>query len=220
MVRAKGGVVPQDKAVPESASGDSNEFDVGQRLRRIRLARKLTLSKVATSAGISEGFLSQIERGVGNASIATLRSVAGVLGVEMRDLFDESTNRTNVVLSWRDRPVLSFGDMGTKYLLTPALDRNLEVFITELNPHGTTSSMCSVTQRSCSWYWTGRLNFIWLMRCFNLRRGIRSPSGVQRRILPRRPAESWRSCCSLRRRQVFDRAQEVPTVKGDERWQM
>ncbi len=138
MVRAKGGVVPQDKAVPESASGDSNEFDVGQRLRRIRLARKLTLSKVATSAGISEGFLSQIERGVGNASIATLRSVAGVLGVEMRDLFDESTNRTNVVLSWRDRPVLSFGDMGTKYLLTPALDRNLEVFITELNPHGTT----------------------------------------------------------------------------------
>ena len=150
-----------------------------------------TLSKVATSAGISEGFLSQIERGVGNASIATLRSVAGVLGVEMRDLFDESTNRTNVVLSWRDRPVLSFGDMGTKYLLTPALDRNLEVFITELNPHGTTGDELYV----------------------------HGDSEELLLVLDGR-AESWRSCCSLRRRQVFDRSQEVPTVKGDERWQM
>ncbi|HVB00922.1 MAG TPA: cupin domain-containing protein [Acidimicrobiales bacterium] len=128
----------REKAALELASDDSNEFDVGQRLRRIRLARKLTLSKVAMSAGISEGFLSQIERGVGNASIATLRSVAGVLGVEMRDLFDESFDRVHAVLYARDRPVLSFGDMGTKYLLTPALDRNLEAFITELNPRGTT----------------------------------------------------------------------------------
>ncbi|HEY5303669.1 MAG TPA: helix-turn-helix domain-containing protein [Acidimicrobiales bacterium] len=118
--------------------GDSSEFDVGRRLRRIRLARKLTLSKVAASANISEGFLSQIERGVGNASIATLRSVAGILGVEMRDLFDESTDRAHNVLRRHDRPILSFGDMGTKYLLTSAADRNLEVFITELNPHGTT----------------------------------------------------------------------------------
>lgn len=121
-----------------SESSESNEFDVGRRLRRIRLARQLTLSKVAKAAGISEGFLSQIERGVGNASIATLRSVAGVLGVEMRDLFDESTDQRHAVLHRHDRPVLSFGDMGTKFLLTPALDRNLEVFVTELNPLGTT----------------------------------------------------------------------------------
>jgi len=121
-----------------AGSEDSNEFDVGSRLRRIRLARQLTLSKVAKAAGISEGFLSQIERGVGNASIATLRSVAGVLGVEMRDLFDESTDQRHAVLHRSDRPVLSFGEMGTKFLLTPALDRNLEVFVTELNPFGTT----------------------------------------------------------------------------------
>lgn len=126
------------KNIAAAPAPDEKEFDVGQRLRRIRLARKLTLSKVADSAGISEGFLSQIERGVGNASIATLRSVAAVLGVEMRDLFDESSDRVHNVLRKRDRPILSFGDMGTKYLLTTALDRNLEVFITELNPRGST----------------------------------------------------------------------------------
>jgi transcriptional regulator with XRE-family HTH domain len=90
--------VPQKKTASKTTADDSNEFDVGQRLRRIRLARQLTLSKVAKAAGISEGFLSQIERGVGNASIATLRSVAGVLGVEMRDLFDESSDRVHAVL--------------------------------------------------------------------------------------------------------------------------
>lgn len=130
--------MPQKKTALKPAPEDTNEFDVGQRLRRIRLARQLTLSKVATSAGISEGFLSQIERGVGNASIATLRSVAGVLGVELRDLFDETSDRAHAVLYQRDMPILSFGDMGTKYLLTPALDRKLEAFITELNPHATT----------------------------------------------------------------------------------
>ena len=126
---------------------DAKEFDVGQRLRRIRLARKLTLSKVAMSAGISEGFLSQIERGVGNASIATLRSVATVLGVEMRDLFDESSDRAHNILRKRERPILSFGEMGTKYLLTTALDRNLEVFITELNPSPLRAAQ-SVTKQS------------------------------------------------------------------------
>jgi len=127
-----------ERKISEDSNKGANEVDVGQRLRRIRLARQLTLSKVAAASGISEGFLSQIERGVGNASIATLRAIAATLGVEMRDLFDDTADRRGFVLSRRDRPILSFGAMGTKFLLTPALDRNLEIFITELNPHGST----------------------------------------------------------------------------------
>jgi DNA-binding XRE family transcriptional regulator len=73
-------VTPQDS---DDAASAADEAEVGHRLRRVRLARRRTLRDVASHAGISEGFLSQIERGRANASIATLRRIANELEVSM-----------------------------------------------------------------------------------------------------------------------------------------
>src|SRR5256885_13301374 len=74
--------------MPSSATDVQNDVDVGERLRLIRTARRCTLREVAERAGLSESFLSQVERGRTSASIASLRRIADGLGVGMADLFE------------------------------------------------------------------------------------------------------------------------------------
>ena len=111
---------------------------IGQRIREYRMLRHATLRNVADKAGISEGFLSQLERGLTSASLATLREIADALGLEMVDLFDTAARPAHRVLSLADRPTLQFGHKLTKQLLTPKPYRHLEVFVGNFEPGGTT----------------------------------------------------------------------------------
>ncbi len=61
--------------------------DIGLRLRAARTGAGLTLAHVAGRAGVSEGFLSKLERGQAAASIANLIQLAEVLGLGMHELF-------------------------------------------------------------------------------------------------------------------------------------
>jgi len=119
---------------------ESLESQLGARLRSIRQRRRGTLRAVAERAGISESFLSQIERGRAGASIATLQRIAGALGVSVADLFepDGAAGRPRV-LRRESRPTLAFGVLGRKFLLTPRPLENLEVFIAELDAGGATA---------------------------------------------------------------------------------
>src|SRR5256884_7131648 len=71
-------------SVPEVAA----EVDVGERLRELRRIRRCTLRTISTRSGLSESFLSQVERGRSSASIESLRRVAEALGASMADLFE------------------------------------------------------------------------------------------------------------------------------------
>jgi transcriptional regulator with XRE-family HTH domain len=91
---------------------------------------------VADRAGISESFLSQIERGHSSASVATLRRVAVALGVRIGDLFDQGSPSGTHVLRSADRPKLSFGILGSKMHLNSTADRSFDMFICEFQPGG------------------------------------------------------------------------------------
>jgi mannose-6-phosphate isomerase-like protein (cupin superfamily) len=49
----------------------------------------MTLREVAASAGVTESFLSQVERDVASPSIATLRRVAVALGLSIGEILDQ-----------------------------------------------------------------------------------------------------------------------------------
>src|SRR2546429_2712388 len=53
-----------------------NSLHPGQRFRRLRTRRGLSLAQVARATGVSVGFLSALERGQMRSSIATLRRIA------------------------------------------------------------------------------------------------------------------------------------------------
>ena len=63
----------------ESVAVRMAEPSVGGRLRSLRLARRLTLRDIATRAGLSESFLSQLERGQTGATVQSLQRIAEAL---------------------------------------------------------------------------------------------------------------------------------------------
>lgn len=52
----------------------------GEKLRQSRKGAKLTMQYVADNAGLSVGFISQVERDITVPSLSSLRAIAGVLG--------------------------------------------------------------------------------------------------------------------------------------------
>ena len=93
-------------AVPLSDNGTAgaSDPDIGARIRAFRKMRRLTLKGVAAHAGVSESFLSQVERGTSGASVSTLRLIAEALGLSLSDLFSESDTPHHRVLRPQDRP--------------------------------------------------------------------------------------------------------------------
>ena len=111
--------------------------ELGERLRAIRQLRRKTLKDVAGAAGISESFLSQLERGRTNATIATLQRLATALGIEVSDLFSTGSSRPRVIR--RDaREFVAWGSQGRKALLTPKPFHSLEVVVARFEPGGST----------------------------------------------------------------------------------
>jgi transcriptional regulator with XRE-family HTH domain len=111
--------------------------ELGERLRAIRRLRRKTLKDVASAAAISESFLSQLERGRANATIATLQRLSAALGIEVSDLFTAGLPRPSV-LRHEEREFVAWGELGRKALLTPKPFHSLEVVVARFEPGGST----------------------------------------------------------------------------------
>jgi transcriptional regulator with XRE-family HTH domain len=70
-------------------SHDSVRATLAANLRRLRIARHLSLSELARATGISKATLSSIENARANPTVETLASLAGVLRVEIGKLLEE-----------------------------------------------------------------------------------------------------------------------------------
>jgi len=69
----------------------------GQRFRRLRQKRKLSLVQVARATGVSVGFLSALERGQMRASVATLTRIARYYRTNLLSFFDDSKKNSRLV---------------------------------------------------------------------------------------------------------------------------
>ena len=69
----------------------------GQRFRRLRLRRNLSLAQVARATGVSVGFLSSLERGQMRCSIGTLRRIARFYKTNIMSLFETNGDGQHLV---------------------------------------------------------------------------------------------------------------------------
>jgi len=69
----------------------------GQRFRRLRIRRGLSLAQVARATGVSVGFLSSLERGQMRSSIATLRRIARFYRTNILSLFETAGEHPRLV---------------------------------------------------------------------------------------------------------------------------
>ncbi|MFP3567815.1 helix-turn-helix domain-containing protein [Paraburkholderia sp. SIMBA_030] len=86
---------------------------IGSKIRALRQRLKRTLDEVATTAGISKPFLSQVERGQATPSITSLVGIARALGVTVQYFVDTPTEDKSVR---RGNELKYFGFDGTANL--------------------------------------------------------------------------------------------------------
>jgi transcriptional regulator with XRE-family HTH domain len=130
----------RDDALPAEQGGiwQREPVDVGERLRKTRLRRRMTLRQVAERAGLTQSYISQLERGRVNGSIGSLQRIAAALGTTMAELFEQADSSPVRVVRKDARPTLVYGILGRKFLLTPTPLEHLEVFIGRFDPGGST----------------------------------------------------------------------------------
>ena len=109
---------------------------VGERLRKRRKALGMTLRQVAEASSLTEGYISQLERGLNTASIRSLQNLGEVLGFAVGDFFSIPSQNGPSVNRFRDTGGLAYGVHGHKLRLTPNHFDHLELFIGILEPGG------------------------------------------------------------------------------------
>jgi transcriptional regulator with XRE-family HTH domain len=82
--QAKQGV---DPAAQERAGTDPRPVNLGARLRAVRQATELSVREAARQLGVSASFVSQLETGKSQPSVATLYSLSQLLDVTIDELF-------------------------------------------------------------------------------------------------------------------------------------
>ncbi len=112
----------------------ADELELGRRIRTLREERGLSLSRLATAVGVSESFLSQVERGVASPSVASLRRIAAALGESVAAFFAGAPATGRVVRVADRQRMVHPRRMWEDVLLTPSASRHLQVILSVIEP--------------------------------------------------------------------------------------
>ncbi len=113
------------------------EVQIGGRLRQQRKLLRLTLDQVAGAAGLTKGFLSDIERDRTSPSMASLLRLCKVLGLSVSTLFEI---RNSNIVRLNERVRINFGatESMVDYQITPGGIRRLLSLWSNIHPGGST----------------------------------------------------------------------------------
>ena len=114
------------------------ELQLGPRIRALRQARRLTLRELAERAGVTESFLSQVEREVTSPSIASVQKIARGLDLAIAELFVEDAPHGRMVRHADRRRISYPGLRAVDEFLTSGLDGRLQVILSTVEPGGGT----------------------------------------------------------------------------------
>jgi transcriptional regulator with XRE-family HTH domain len=116
-----------------------DESVIGSQIRELRKVKGKTLQQVAEAAGISVGYLSQIERNQSQLPIGILKRICDALGVHMNWFFQPSTDvppeERDIIVRAPNRRRLTFTGLGIREeLLSPNLSGPLELLLSTIEP--------------------------------------------------------------------------------------
>lgn len=115
------------------------DSQVAKEIKNLRKARGLTLDTLSDAAGLSKGYLSQIERGVSRPSVKALYHISRALGVTISWFFpprtEDDDELRDYVVRAEARRKLTFVSGETNELLSPNLGRQLELVYCTLPPN-------------------------------------------------------------------------------------
>lgn len=121
-----------------------DELNIGGKLQAARMAQGITIRELAKLSGVTSSMLSQIERGIANPSIKTLKDIAEALKMPLY-LFFKMEETDDIIVRRDKRRIIGYPDEGgmSYSLLTPGIMGNIEFCLMEI-PAG--SDMASKAQ--------------------------------------------------------------------------
>jgi transcriptional regulator with XRE-family HTH domain len=114
---------------------EAGEIRVGARLRARRLERGLTITEVAERAGLTAGFISQLERDLTSASLSSLYRICAVLELRVGDLIDDVPAGRLIRREEQARRSLALGN-AEHLLLSSRDERRFHVTESHIPPGG------------------------------------------------------------------------------------
>lgn len=111
---------------------------LGERIRALRKRRRMTMAALGTAAGLSTGYISQIERSLSYPSIPALVKIAKCLGVTVQWFFGGAApvppEEHGYVIRRDNRLSIQYEDGIVDELLTPKLNLAVEMIYCRLPP--------------------------------------------------------------------------------------
>ncbi|TNC25775.1 cupin domain-containing protein [Amycolatopsis alkalitolerans] len=127
------------------------------RIRDYRVSRGLTVRELATRAGVSSGLISQVERGIADPSLETMRKIARVLEIPLFSLFQDEEPSKVAVIRRGDRATIGSPHSTITYSRASRGGSRLEVLeallepgsVSATEPRGHPSEECVVALSGC-----------------------------------------------------------------------
>ena len=126
--------------------------EIAEKLKTFRLANRMTLKQLASKAGCTDAYLSQLERGHANPSIMVLKRIAEALQVKVVDFFlEQETGENDVILREKERVNINFkqGDAKIQMLVRNIQNKRMQPFYTTIEPGGGSKGSYSHLGEEC-----------------------------------------------------------------------
>ncbi len=109
---------------------------IGSKIRSLRQQSELTQEELAERAGLTKGFISQVERDLTSISLDSLLQILDALGMKISDFFEE-IEKERIVYRIKDRVDLQKrnGVKGFSLLVPGSTNRLMEPVILTLGPN-------------------------------------------------------------------------------------
>lgn len=116
----------------------SEQVLIGSRIRVARLAKGLTLETVAKAAGLTQGYVSKLERDQVSPSVATLVALCSAVGLHVGQLFEPPPT---AIVRAGEGAQINFGGEGVhESVITPGDQTDIEVIRSLIDPGGSGGS--------------------------------------------------------------------------------
>lgn len=103
---------------------DDDESSIGERIKMLRQAKSLTQEELATRAGLTKGFISQVERNLTSLSVESLIGILDALDEKPSNFFNGAFDE-KIVFKFKDRVDLEMEDVKRFQILVPAAQNRL-----------------------------------------------------------------------------------------------
>lgn len=112
----------------------SGELSIGERIKVLRQAKNLTQEELGTRAGLTKGFISQVERNLTSLSVESLIGILDALDEKPSNFFSGSFD-DKTVFTLEDRVDLEIEGVKAFQILVPAAqNRLLDPALVEIAP--------------------------------------------------------------------------------------